>query len=342
MRCVFSESSNAQTLGVLAGRPPGGAGPNRVEATPEAKRRDRFFAALHVPARLARSMVDDFSTTFFPANCRSCEGPLEQIGAVPVCKTCLGKVTPTTLSCCSRCGEAINLDLDLEDLRFAGLLAEGFRCRECTLAAPPFERAVTFGTYSDELRTLIHLLKFQGVRAVARVLGGRLAEAILLLEGKAASNLLVIAVPLFRARERQRGYNQSVLLATEALRWLRQLRPEWKLTAAHTALVRVRRTEGQWVLSRKGRRRNLQGAFAVREDVRGREILLVDDILTSGATARECSRVLMRAGAAKVWVVTLARAQKQFVRRQHADPQEYVATWDLPASAAIAATRDNE
>ena len=75
----------------------------------------------------------------------------------------------------------------------------------------------------------------------------------------------------------------------------------------------------------------MSGAFKMRGDVRGREVLLVDDILTSGATTRECARVLMAAGAAKVWVATLARAQKGFVRQLRDDPGEMVATWDLAA-----------
>jgi predicted amidophosphoribosyltransferase len=199
---------------------------------------------------------------------------------------------------CGKCGEAINLDLDLEDARFAGMLAQGFVCRECRLAEPEFTRAVAYGSYDNEMRGLIRLLKFGRVPGVARLLGGRMAEAILQLED-------------------------------EALRRLKTLRPEWKLTRAHGLVERRRSTESSFVLSRKGRRRNLSGAFHVCADVRGREVLLVDDILTSGATARECARVLMRAGAAKVWVATLARAQKKFVQRQHEDAGELVAKWDL-------------
>ena len=230
---------------------------------------------------------------------------------------------------CGRCGEAMNLDLDLEDARFAGMLAQGFVCRECRLAEPEFTRAVAYGSYDNEMRGLIHLLKFARVRGVARLLGRQMAEAILLLEEDAANELMVIAVPLFKQRERQRGYNQSILLADEGLRWLRKLRPSWKLTAAHAAMERRKSTESSFVLSRKGRRRNLRGAFHVKGDLQGREVLLIDDILTSGATARECARVLMRAGATKVWVATLARAQKKFVMRQHEDPGEMVARWDL-------------
>jgi len=240
-----------------------------------------------------------------------------------------------TMFGCGRCGEALNLDLDLEDVRFAAMVAEGLQCRECRLAAPEFARAVAYASYDEELRKLIGLLKFERVRSVARLLGLQMAEAVLKLEGHAAMELLVIAVPLFKARERQRGYNQSVLLADEALGWLRRMRPDWKLVAAHKALVRVKSTESSFVLSRKGRRRNLAGAFKVIGDIRGREVLLIDDILTSGATARECARVLMRAGAAKVWVATLARAQKRFMTRQydelHKDPGKLVARWDLAA-----------
>ena len=245
----------------------------------------------------------------------------------------MGRVRRNAMIGCGKCGEAMNLDLDLEDARFAGMLAQGFLCRECRLAEPEFTRAVAYGSYDNEMRGLIHLLKFARVRGVARLLGRRMAEAILLLEGDAANELTVIAVPLFKQRERQRGYNQSVLLADEALRWLQKLRPEWKLVAAHTAMERRKSTESSFVLSRKGRRRNLRGAFHVNGDVFGREVLLIDDILTSGATARECARVLMRAGATKVWVATLARAQKKFVMRQHEDPGELVAKWDLAVPA---------
>jgi ComF family protein len=229
---------------------------------------------------------------------------------------------------CDRCGEVLNLDLDMEDVRFSGMLSEGLLCRECRMVPPAYDRAVSFATYADEVRTLIRMLKFDGVRGSASLLGERLVMAILRLETQAGQDLLVIAVPLHKARQRQRGYNQSVLLARQAVRRLKALRPDWRLTEAHSALVRKRHTESQFVLSRKGRRRNLRGAFAVVGDVTGREVLLVDDILTSGATARECARVLKAGGAAKVWVATVARAQKQGVRRQHEDPGDFVARWD--------------
>ncbi len=284
-------------------------------------------------------VFNDLVTTIFPADCRCCAGPLTEAGPVPVCEACVGRAASRSeLHGCSRCGEALDLgsfsDLDLDDVRFARLLPEGLLCPECRLVPPEFDRAVSHATYTGELRTLIQLLKFDGVPATAKMLGDLLAGAILQLGQQAGGELMVVAVPLHRRRERQRGYNQSVLLARRALRRLRVLRPEWRLTEAHGALTRQRSTEAQYELSRKGRRRNLRGAFRVTGDVRGREVLLVDDLLTSGATARECARVLRAAGAAKVWVATVGRAQKQWVARQQMD--ESVARWDeVPVQAGV-------
>lgn len=250
-----------------------------------------------------------------------------------MCSACVSRVSPDLLFGCMRCGDALNLDLDLEDARFAGMLAEGFLCHACRLVPPAFERAVAYRTYQGELRMLLRLLKFRRVPGVARLLGSRMAEAMLKLEPDTADDVLVAAVPLFRQRERQRGFNQSVLLANRALARLQRTHPRWKLERAHTLLVRQRSTHSQFELGARDRRRNLRGAFRVQGNVHGREVMLVDDILTTGATARECARVLIAAGASKVWVVTLARAQREFLRRQHEDPGEYVAAWDLPASS---------
>ncbi|QNI37204.1 ComF family protein [Edaphobacter albus] len=231
---------------------------------------------------------------------------------------------------CSCCGEA----LDLDGLRFTQQFENNnVLCTPCRMVPPEFERAAAWGVYSDGMREAIHLLKYERVEGAAKPLGELLARVIeTMYTAGMGRDLAVVAVPLSATKQRRRGYNQSVLLADEAMRKLRR-REEWQLKIAHEAMIRVRETESQFGLSTHARRRNLRGAFEVIDPavVNGREILLIDDIYTTGATARECARVLRRAGATKVWVATVARAQR-----------EMVASWDRGAEAAAGWNLDRQ
>jgi ComF family protein len=263
----------------------------------------------------------DLINLFFPSDCRLCGAPQLDVGASQVCDACLDRVTPRSESLCTRCGDA----LDLESSRFASALGVT-ECSFCRLAPPEFDRAVAFAPYDSELRELLHLLKFEGRRALAEeVLGRWLAHAILKLRDQAANDLLVIPVPLFAARQRRRGFNQAALLATAALRNLKKLAPEWSLAYEPKALARIKDTHSLFALAPHQRRAGLRGAFQVADPaaIAGREVLLLDDILTTGATARECARTLVRAGAEKVWVATVARAQPD-----HLASNSQVAIWD--------------
>jgi ComF family protein len=271
---------------------------------------------------VVQAALDDLVTTVYPTDCRACGGPLLRVSSSPICDRCIDGVQEQSMTLCGRCGEA----LDMEGVRFAGQFpVEGLLCSLCRMAPPEFERAVAYAVYEDELREMVHLLKYERMRAVAKPLGRLLARAIEMLESEAGRDLLVVAVPLFPSKERERGYNQAVLLADVALAELKKSRPEWRLLAAHDVIHRVKDTRSQFELTPKGRRRNLQGAFAVADGSRliGREVLLVDDIYTTGATARACSRVLRQAGASKVWVATVSRAQP-----------EMVASWDASSNVA--------
>jgi ComF family protein len=185
----------------------------------------------------------------------------------------------------------------------------------CQRTDPPFERAVAYGSYDGGLRDLIHLLKFQQVRPVAAVLGRMLAETIANLEqampaGSGLSRKIgVVPVPLHTRKEAQRGFNQAEMIARSALKQL--ARPE-RFELSTGVLVRRRETGSQIGLTRHQRRENLRGAFAVSDATRivDRDILLIDDVYTTGTTASECARVLRRAGAARVWVATVARTLK--------------------------------
>lgn len=196
------------------------------------------------------------------------------------------------------------------------------RCGLCQRLDPPFARAAAYGSYESGLRELIHMLKYQQVRPAAKVLGRMLSEVIAGFEPLwADTSLVVIPVPLFAAKLRQRGFNQAELIARAALR----LAPSRERYAVETGVLeRARDTQSQTGLTPHQRRENLRGAFRVkdRDKISGREILLVDDVFTTGATASECARVLRRAGAARVWVATVARTLKAEVRGIHFEPED--------------------
>jgi ComF family protein len=160
------------------------------------------------------------------------------------------------------------------------------------------------------LRELIHLLKYEQVRPAANVLGRMLGEVISNLAPQfGESAVLLVPVPLHAGKLRQRGFNQSELITRAALK----LRPDENRLALRTdVLERRRETQSQTGLTRHQRRENIRGAFVVAkpDEVVGRQILLVDDVFTTGTTVSECARILRRAGASKVWVATVARTLK--------------------------------
>jgi ComF family protein len=179
-------------------------------------------------------------------------------------------------------------------------------CGMCRRARPAYMRAVAYGAYDSELRELIHLLKYEHAGPAAELLGGYLAQAI----GSLNLDLKkwrVVPVPLHHARRRERGFNQAEKIARAAVRRLGceiELRPG--------LLERRRPTSSQTGLTNHQRRANLRGAFVVPRpaELRNHQILLVDDVFTTGTTAAECSRVLLRAGARSVAVATVARVFK--------------------------------
>jgi len=222
---------------------------------------------------------------------------------------------PITGGLCSVCGERL-----FSPYAVAGVAGQP-RCGLCRRAEPPFARAAAYGSYESGLRELIHLLKYGGVRPAANVLGRMLAEVLSTLEPEfPADAVAVVPVPLHRSKLRQRGFNQAELIARAAIK-IKQ--PANRLRLCVGALERKRETASQIGLTSHQRRENLRGAFGVvqPEAVRGCEVLVVDDVYTTGSTVSECARVLLRAGAIKVWVATVARTLKISAQHVEIDPR---------------------
>jgi ComF family protein len=223
-----------------------------------------------------------------PPRCLACHGAVDRQGAL--CPACWSALQFLGDPQCVSCGLPFDFDP-----------GEPSRCGGCLRKPPPFERARAALAYDDASRPLLLGFKHADRTHAAPPFGQWLARAGADLLGDAE---LVVPVPLHRWRLFRRRYNQAALLAI-ALGRARGVPVEADL------LVRRRATPSQAGRSRIARQRNVRGAFAVRPGrgaaIAGRRVLLVDDVLTTGATAMECARVLKRAGAAAVDVVTLAR-----------------------------------
>lgn len=210
------------------------------------------------------------------------------------CPDCLSAVTPVEPPLCPRCG-----------IMFQSRAGESHPCGRCLENAPAFAMARAGFVYDGAMVAAIHCFKYKSQTRLAGPLGGLLWHTFCRnWEGETVD--LILPVPLHRQRQRRRGFNQSELLLRE---WPRRAPWQDLPAIASGVLVRARRTESQAGLDRRQRESNIRGAFIVRrpEQVRGRHVLLIDDVITTGATAGECARVLSASGAARVDVLALAR-----------------------------------
>lgn len=211
--------------------------------------------------------------------------------ALHFCPGCRGQWTAVASPMCSRCG-----------LVFQSREGEDHLCGRCLDQPGAFSRARATGIYDDSLRIAIHALKFKGKVALAGPLGKLLLDTFQYYW--TAGDIDVVApVPLYRRRFRRRGFNQAYLLVR---RWALS----GETVIIRDLLVRTRATAPQTGLDRRQRRSNIKNAFAVSRcgQSAGKRVLLVDDVLTTGATADACAEVLLRDGAKRVDVLTLARA----------------------------------
>lgn len=199
-----------------------------------------------------------------------------------LCPACQMSLTPLPAPSCQRCGRPI-------------VRAE--RCRRCRLAPPAFDRAWSAYHYAGPLRQAIHRFKYGGERGLGRHLGQHLTRC---LPAELGQVDLVVPVPLHPSRYRQRGYNQSELLARSVADGIS--------CPLRLDLQRHRSTPPQVGRTAQARRQNLAGAFVwLGSRLAGQRILLIDDVLTTGATLEACAQALRPSGPRTIVAATLAR-----------------------------------
>ena len=222
----------------------------------------------------------------FPAVCPLCDTRLGAGRRDPVCGACWESFERLTPPFCAVCGAPTPSP------------GASTPCTTCRQTAPAFDYARAAASYGGAARDAVHALKFGGRRSLARPLGDLIYETC----GDALSDApeALVPVPLGRARERARGFNQAALLAERLGERLGvRVRPRW--------LVRLRATAPQSDLTAAERHANVAGAFAAAPAVAGRHVVLIDDVITTGATVGDCARALHMAGARRVGVLAVAR-----------------------------------
>jgi ComF family protein len=242
------------------------------------------FRVFALGARLAELLV-------FPSACRRCGVLLERPGERILCPSCVSALAACRAPYCPSCGRFFDGD------------GAPHPCAACLRKAPPLSAHRSAARYDGAVKDALLLFKYRGLRPLGRPLAAFLHAAVEGGDPPWRGADVFVPVPLHRRRRRERGFNQAEVLAIELSR----------LTGVPVVSKALRKTVNlrpQTSLRSEERRANIRGAYrAVRPDaVRGKIVVLVDDVYTTGSTLGECARVLKRAGAADVRGVTIARA----------------------------------
>lgn len=255
-----------------------------------------FPTTRDLPFSYPQKLLDSILNLVYPDTCFLCSVPMTRHQDCAVCASCWDKALALEIKRprCSCCG-----------IPFHGFEEEAEHlCGNCILRLPPYTAARSFGYYSAELSGLIQGLKFQSRRNLVGLLVPLLASTFFETWGREEFDF-VVPVPLHPKRRRERGYNQAELLA-------RALSRKIAVAFCADAMVRIRPTLPQVGLTESQRLENVNKAFGCKDPkkIEKMRILLIDDVMTTGATAASVARCLLDGGALRVSVLTLARAEK--------------------------------
>ena len=238
--------------------------------------------------------ADALISVIFPAGCRICDELLTDSSRVPICGECFASFERIPATVCEICGRPLPGFTQQEEQRRL--------CPACKDKTYVFDCARSLAIYDGPLVRAILLLKFEQIEPLGAWFAERLAE-LAQSEGEKFVADVVVPVPLHRQRERERGYNQAALISKPLAKRLR-------LPHRTVLLMRTRARPDKRILSLEERWESVRGAFATRQgsQVDNLRVLLVDDVLTTGATLDACARALLKAGAKSVVALTVARA----------------------------------
>jgi len=248
-------------------------------------------------ARLSflRQIAGGLASLIFPAPCGVCGEILDDAGRIPICRSCLDQMVPWNAPLCPRCGRPFASAAAVADV-------EHPLCHGCRRGLYDFDFARSYGPYNPPLARAVVMLKYQRVTPLAGWFAERLVPLLRDNANEFAADV-VVPVPLHPARRKERGYNQAELIAQALARRL-------NLPCRSHLLVRTKPRPEKQRLTVRERWHSVRNAFDMRQGSRVDKlrVLLLDDVLTTGATLDACSRALREAGAAYVAAISVARA----------------------------------
>jgi ComF family protein len=281
-----------------------------------------LYAEIQV-SKMFRRLLQTFKDSFFPRKCQACghffhlkngnatgEKPLSHYIHDPIetsfyrvmapffCPSCITDFSPIRSPFCTQCGRM-----------FESKSAANHQCGDCIQNKPVYHSIRSAGIYSGALKSAIHALKYRNKIQLSRPLGRLLFLSFMKYYDIKAIDT-IIPIPLHVSRLKQRGFNQALILIREWPALCTAISPDRFAQIDFKSLVRSRKTLSQTGLGKDKRKQNVKGAFAVSDaaEISGKQILIIDDVYTTGSTCHECSKTLIRNGAKNVSVLTLARA----------------------------------